>query len=327
MQPGSDLMPWRPRRTRRTEALRRLVRETTLAPQDFVYPMFVTEGETGPIQSMPGIRRLKTAECVQEARRAADLGVSGVLLFGIPSHKDASGSASQDSSGPVAEAIRALKAEVPELVVITDVCLCSYTSHGHCGVLTGESVDNDATLPLLASMACVHAAAGADVVAPSGMMDHMVAAIRAGLDTEGHDQVAILSYAAKYASAFYGPFRDAADGAPQFGDRKTYQMDPANSREAIREVRHDVDEGADMIMIKPALSYLDVISRVRLAVPTHPILAYNVSGEYAMVKRAAQAGILDEQAATLEVLTSIRRAGADRIITYHALEASEWLLG
>ncbi len=324
--PMSDAhLSWRPRRLRRTAELRRLVRETTLAPADFIYPLFVTHHDAGPVPFMPGIERLNVTGCVRAAREAAALGVAGVLLFGIPEQKDAIGSAAKDPMGPVTQAVRALKAEIPELVVITDVCLCSYTDHGHCGVLSGSGISNDATLPILADMACVHAEAGADIVAPSGMMDHMVAAIRSGLDAKGYADVAILSYSAKYASAFYGPFRHAAGGAPQFGDRKTHQLDPSNVREALREVAHDVREGADMIMVKPALSYLDVISRVRARIPDVPLVAYNVSGEYAMVKAAVNLGLAEEQSATLEVLTSIKRAGADSIITYHALEAAAWL--
>ncbi len=318
-------LTWRPRRLRRTAALRRLVRETTLTPTDFIYPLFVTHHDTGPVPHMPGIERLNVTGCVRAAREAAALGVAGVLLFGIPEQKDAIGSEAMDPMGPVTQAVRALKAETPELVVITDVCLCSYTDHGHCGVLSGSGISNDATLPILADMACVHAEAGADIVAPSGMMDHMVAAIRSGLDAKGYADIAILSYSAKYASAFYGPFRHAAGGAPQFGDRKTHQLDPSNVREALREVAHDVREGADMIMVKPALSYLDVISRVRARIPDLPLVAYNVSGEYAMVKAAAILGLAEEESATLEVLSSIKRAGADSIITYHALEAAAWL--
>ena len=305
--------------------MRRLVRETSLAPADFILPLFVTHGDTGPIPTMPGISRLDVKGCVQEAREAAALGIAGVLLFGIPTRKDAEASGAVDPHGPVAQAIAAVKEEVPGLVVITDVCLCSYTDHGHCGVLDGHTISNDATLPRLARMATMHAAAGADIVAPSGMMDRMVVAIRSGLDEGGFEDVAVLSYSAKYASAFYGPFRDAASGAPQFGNRKTYQMDPANVREALREVALDVQEGADMIMVKPALACLDVICRVRAQVPDMPLWAYNVSGEYAMVKAAAQLGLADEKSAVLEVLTSIKRAGTDRIITYHAIEAASWL--
>ena len=310
---------------RRTAALRRLVRETTLVPSDFIYPLFVTHDSAGPIAAMPGVGRHNVDGCVQLAREAAALGVAGVLLFGVPGHADALASASLDPVGPVPEAVRALKDATPELVVITDVCLCAYTDHGHCGVLAGGVIDNDATLPVLVDMAGVHAAAGADVVAPSGMMDHMVAAIRKGLDTQDSMDVAILSYSIKYASAFYGPFRGATGGAPRFGDRKSHQLDPSNVREALREASHDVDEGADMIMVKPALCYLDVVRRVREQISDIPLVAYNVSGEYAMVKAMAELGLADEQATTLEVLTSIKRAGADSIITYHALEAAAWL--
>ncbi len=301
------------------------MRETSLAPADFIYPLFVTHSDTGPVLSMPGVARLDVPGCVRLAREAAEAGIPGVLLFGVPEHKDPAASGAADPSGPVALAASALKAQVPELAVITDVCLCSYTDHGHCGILAGDRIDNDATLPVLANMACAHAAAGADIVAPSGMMDHMVAAIRRHLDAQGFPEVAILSYSAKYASSFYGPFRHAADGAPKSGDRKTHQMDPANVREALREIEHDVQEGADMVMVKPALAYLDVISRVRTRMPEVPLVAYNVSGEYAMIKAAAEQGLADERDAALEVLTSIKRAGADSIITYHALEAAAWL--
>jgi len=274
---------------------------------------------------MPGVARWNVSGAVDLARAAAARGIAGVLLFGLPTHKDAKAREATDPKGPVFQAIEAIKASVPDMVVITDVCICSYTDHGHCGIINGDTVDNDATLPLLSDMACVHAEAGADVVAPSGMMDRQVAAIREGLDQLGHTEVAILSYSAKYASAFYGPFRDAADGAPQFGDRKTYQMDPSNIREALREVQQDLDEGADMVMVKPALAYLDVVSRIRACIPNAPLVAYNVSGEYSMLKAAARLGWVQEREATLELLTGIRRAGADCIITYHALDAAAWL--
>jgi porphobilinogen synthase len=314
------------RRLRRTEALRRLVRETQLDPADFIYPLFVNERlrESVPIGAMPGQRQWAVGEVAREAERIAGLGIGGVLLFGIPAEKDELGSQAYAEQGVVQRAIRALKGAVPELLVITDVCLCEYTSHGHCGLIRGGEVDNDATLELLAHEALSHAAAGADVVAPSDMMDGRVGALRAALDAQGFSDVPILAYAAKFASAFYGPFREAAESAPQFGDRRAYQMDPANGREALREVALDVDEGADIVMVKPALPYLDVLARVRDHC-TLPIAAYNVSGEYAMLKAAAANGWLDERRATLETLIGIKRAGADIIITYSAPEAAAWL--
>jgi porphobilinogen synthase len=297
-----------------------------------VLPLFVMPGKgvRNPIGSMPGDFQLSVDEAVKESKLAKSLGVPAVILFGLPEHKDALGSSGWDAHGPVAQAVRALKDSVPELCVITDVCMCEYTDHGHCGKLVqrrGQTVvDNDATLELLAREALCHAEAGADIVAPSDMMDGRVAKIREALDESGHDDVALLSYAAKYASGFYGPFREAADSAPQHGDRRGYQMDPANAREALREVHLDLAEGADMIMVKPALSYLDIITRVRSEVDV-PVAAYNVSGEYAMIKAAAQKGWIDEQRVTLEVLTSIKRAGADIILTYHAIEAAKALNG
>ena len=316
------------RRTRRTAALRGLVRETRLSPQDFIYPMFVTVGEDvrSPVGSMPGVFQLSINHAVEEARRAHDLGIPGVLLFGLPAEKDEAGSGAYDPEGIVQLATRAIKDAVPEMLVVTDVCLCEYTSHGHCGVVekkTGE-VLNDVSLELLARTAASHAEAGADVVAPSDMMDGRVAAIRAELDNEGFENTPIMAYAAKYASAFYGPFRDAADSAPQFGDRRSYQMDPANAREALVETGLDVEEGADIVMVKPALPYLDVLRRVRETTDL-PVAAYNVSGEYSMVKAAAENGWLDEERAVLEALTGIKRAGADIIITYHAPDAARWL--
>ncbi len=304
-----------------------MVRETRLVSANFIYPLFVTEGAPGPIPSMPGIARLTVDEAVREAARAASLGISGVLLFGIPSTKDELGRVASYPSGIVPQVIRAIKSAGVEIVVITDVCLCAYTSHGHCGVLAADGVTlaNDETLDLLVNMARVHADSGADIVAPSAMMDHQVIALRRALDAAGHTSVAIMSYSAKYASAFYGPFRDAASGAPKFGDRKTHQMDPGNALEAVREAQMDIAEGADVVMVKPALAYLDVIRRVKEAVPGVPLAAYNVSGEYAMVKGAAAQELFDEQSATLEVLRSIRRAGADLLITYHALDAAQWL--
>ena len=319
----------RPRRWRRTPALRDLVRETTLSPDDFVYPLFVLPGEgvRSPIASMPGIEQLSVDELAAEARDLGALGIRAVLLFGIPEAKDAHGSESHAEDGIVQQAMRALKEAGPELVVMTDVCLCEYTDHGHCGLLADDGyVLNDETLDVLGRIAVSHADAGADVVAPSGMIDGMVGAIRAALDAGGHESVAILSYAVKYASAFYGPFREAAQGAPAFGDRRSHQMDPANVREALREVLQDEREGADAVMVKPALAYLDVLRAARDA--THlPLVAYNVSGEYAMVKAAAKAGLVDEGAIVRENLTSLRRAGADLVITYHARDAvrNGWL--
>jgi porphobilinogen synthase len=318
----------RPRRLRRTPALRDLVRETTLAPDDLVFPFFVVPGEgvRSPIPSMPGIDQLSVDLLAGEARELGELGIKAVLLFGIPSAKDPLGLESFADDAPVQSAIRALKRASPELVVVTDVCLCEYTDHGHCGLLGPENeVLNDQTLETLGRIAVSHAEAGADVVAPSGMLDGMVAAIRAALDAEGHEQVAILSYAVKYASALYGPFRDAAEGAPQFGDRRSHQMDPANAREALREAALDVEQGADALMVKPAIGYLDVVARVRERFPELPLAAYNVSGEYAMVKAASANGWLDERAAVLELLTGIRRAGADLVVTYHAKDVARWL--
>jgi porphobilinogen synthase len=309
----------RPRRLRRTERLRSLVRETRLTADRLVYPLFVVPGRgvRREIASLPGCYHLSADEAAREAAEAEQLGLAGVLLFGLPEAKDPVGSEGWADDGVVQDAVRAIRRQCPDLLVVTDVCLCEYTSHGHCGVVEGEDVRNDPTLALLARMALSHARAGAQVVAPSDMMDGRVGAIRRTLDGEGFADVAILSYAAKYASAFYGPFRDAADSAPQFGDRRSYQMDPANRREALREVRLDLEEGADMVMVKPALAYLDVIREVRDAVEV-PVAAYNVSGEYAMVKAAAARGWIDEQRIMRETLTSIARAGADVIITYHA---------
>jgi porphobilinogen synthase len=318
----------RPRRLRRTAALRDLVRETTLDPSDFVYPLFVVPGEgfRSPVSSMPGVAQLSVDRLADEAHELAALGLKAVLLFGLPSAKDPHGAESHADNGVVQQAIRALKDTRPDLVVMTDVCMCEYTDHGHCGLLDGEgNVLNDETLEVLGRIAVSHGEAGADVVAPSGMIDGMVGAIRGALDAESLQPVAILSYAVKYASAFYGPFREAADGAPAFGDRRSHQMDPANAREALREAALDVDEGADALMVKPALGYLDVVRSVRNRFPELPLAAYNVSGEYAMVKAAAANGWLDERAAVLEVLTGIRRAGADIVVTYHAKDAAAWL--
>ncbi len=318
----------RPRRLRRTAALRDLVRETTLTPDDLVQPYFVVPGEAvrSSIPSMPGIDQLSVDALVGEACALASLGIKAVLLFGIPSAKDPLGLESFAVDGAVQQAIRALKDASPELVVLTDVCLCEYTDHGHCGLLgPGDEVLNDETLEILGRIAVSHGDAGADVVAPSGMIDGMVAAIRAALDDTGLERVAILSYAVKYASALYGPFRDAAEGAPAFGDRRSHQMDPANAREALREAALDVEQGADALMVKPATGYLDVVAHVRERFGELPLAAYNVSGEYAMVKAAAAKGWLDERAVVLELLTGIRRAGADLVVTYHAKEAAGWL--
>jgi porphobilinogen synthase len=316
----------RPRRLRRTEALRALVRETRLTPDCFIYPLFVTEGEglRREIGSMPGVHQLSVDEAVKEAAAAKADGVPGVILFGLPAAKDEVGSLASDPEAPVQEAIRALKREVPDLLVMTDVCLCEYTSHGHCGIVEDEDILNDATVAHLAQAALSHAAAGADFVAPSDMMDGRVGAIRHTLDDSGFDQVGIMSYAAKYCSGFYGPFREAADSAPQFGDRRTHQMDPANVAEALREVELDIQEGADIVMVKPALPYLDVLAKVKERFG-RPTAAYHVSGEYAMLKAAAQRGWIDEPRVMMETLTSIRRAGADIIITYYAREAARML--
>ena len=325
---GSGHTTQRPRRLRRTAALRDLVRETSLDPADFVFPLFVVPGNgvRTPIPSMPGIDQLSADALPGEARELGSLGIKAVLLFGIPSAKDEQGTESHADDGVVQHAIRVLKDASPELVVMTDVCLCEYTDHGHCGLLDADGyVLNDETLELLGRIAVSHAEAGVDIVAPSGMLDGMVGAIRGALDSRSHEQVAILSYAVKYASAFYGPFRDAAQGAPAFGDRRSHQMDPGNAREALREAALDVEQGADALLVKPALGYLDVVRRVHERFPELPLAAYNVSGEYAMVKAAAANGWLDERAAVLEVLTGIRRAGADLIVTYHAKEAAAWL--
>jgi porphobilinogen synthase len=333
----------RPRRLRHTPALRALVRETSLSADDFIYPLFLVHGHNvrRPIGSMPGVAQLSVDEAVRLAGEAAELGIRAVLLFGIPAHKDPVGLENFAEDGIVQQGIAALKAALPELVVITDVCLCEYTDHGHCGLLNRANggapearphahlaegyVLNDETLEVLNQVALSHVRAGADIVAPSGMMDGMVASLRAALDAADFSHIPIMSYAVKYASGFYGPFREAAEGAPKFGDRKTHQMDPANGREALREASLDVAEGADFLMVKPALAYLDVIQRLRQHFPELPLVAYNVSGEYAMIKAAAAQGWLDERAVTLETLTGIKRAGADLIISYHALDAVRWL--
>ena len=314
------------RRLRRTESLRALVRENHVEVRDLVYPLFIIEGSgmKQEITSMPDIFRFSVDQLPKEVEEIAKLGIPAVLLFGIPEHKDEVGSAAYHPEGVIQQAIRAIKKSVPKLLVVTDVCLCEYTSHGHCGVVVDGYVDNDQTLLLLARTAVSHAEAGADIVAPSDMMDGRVKAIREALDGKGLQHTPILAYAAKYASAFYGPFREAAEATPQFGDRRSYQMDPPNLREALREVEQDIAEGADIIMVKPALAYLDVIRRVRDTF-NYPVAAYNVSGEYAMVKAAALQGWLDEKQVVLEVLTAIKRAGADIILTYHAKEVSRWL--
>jgi len=312
---------------RKTGGLRDLVRETTLSVDHLIYPLFVTHGadRREPVPSMPGIERLTISHLAEEASEIKALGIPAVMLFGIPADKDEAGSGAYDAEGIVQLAVRALKQAEPSLVVITDVCLCEYTSHGHCGIVREDgSVDNDLTLELLAKTATSHAEAGADAVAPSDMMDGRVAAIRSQLDAEDFGELPIVAYSAKFASAFYGPFRDAASSTPAFGDRRGYQMDPANAREALREVTIDVEEGADVVMVKPALPYLDIISRVREAVRV-PVAAYNVSGEYAALKAAGERGWIDERAAVLEALTAIRRAGADIVVTYHAKEAARWL--
>ncbi len=317
---------FRPRRLRGSAELRRMVRETQLTVDDLIYPLFVTHEKTPrtPIASMPGQDQLSLEEVVKQVASAQALGIPAVVLFGLPATKDAEGSDSLNDSGLIQTAVRAIKESVSGIMVITDVCFCEYTDHGHCGVVKDGYVDNDETLALLARQAVSHALAGADMVAPSGMMDGMVGAIRGGLDEAGFEKLPVMSYAVKYASAFYGPFRDAVESAPKFGDRRTHQMDPANIREAVKEAALDVDEGADILMVKPALSYLDVIRAVKESTDV-PLAAYNVSGEYAMVKAAAQNGWIDEKAVTLEALTSMKRAGADLILTYHAMDVARWL--
>ena len=313
----------RPRRLRRTETIRRMVRETRLTRDDLILPLFVVPGRgiEHEVSSMPGVFQQSVDRAVDTATRARDLGIPGVLLFGLPEKKDASGSDALRDDGPVQEAVRAIKKTTPDLCVITDVCLCEYTDHGHCGILEGDVVANDPTLEVLAAEAVSHARAGADIVAPSDMMDGRVGRIRSALDDEGLSDVAILSYAAKYCSGFYGPFREAADSAPRFGDRRGSQMDPGNGAEAMREIAADLDEGADLIMVKPALPYLDIVRRAREMFDC-PLVAYQVSGEYAMIKAAARAGWIDENRVVDETLTSIRRAGADLVITYYALDVA-----
>lgn len=317
----------RPRRLRISENMRSLVRETNLSVKDFVYPIFVVPGENvrEEIPSMPNCFHLSVENAVELAKKISAFGITAIEIFGLPEYKDEIGSSAWDMSSPVQRAISAIKKFVPEVVVVGDVCLCQYTSHGHCGKLCGDYVDNDETLKLLQKVALSQAEAGADIIAPSDMMDGRVAAIREILDEKNFSNVIIMSYAVKYASAFYGPFRDAADSAPQFGDRKQYQMDPANSREALKEVEIDLSEGADIIMVKPALAYLDIVSKVREKI-NNPVAVYNVSGEYAMVKAAAKNNWIDEKRIVLESLTAMKRAGADIIITYHALDAATWLM-
>jgi porphobilinogen synthase len=316
----------RPRRLRRSELLRSLVRETRLSTQGLIYPMFVCPGKTvrNEVGSMPGVAQQSVDRIVEECREVEQLGVPAVILFGLPEKKDETGSEAVSPDGVVQRAIEAIRKAQLKLLVLTDVCLCEYTSHGHCGVIHEGDVQNDATVEILAAEALSHARAGADIVAPSDMMDGRVGAIRRKLDENGFQDVAILSYAAKYCSGFYGPFREAADSAPQFGDRRSYQMDPANAREALREVALDLEEGADMVMVKPALPYLDVIRQVRDRFDV-PVAAYNVSGEYAMVKAAARNGWIDEQRVVLEIMTSIQRAGASIVLTYHAKDLARWL--
>jgi porphobilinogen synthase len=334
LQTSNTALSKRLRRLRTSPALRGMVRETELNPRDFIYPLFVRHGSgRNEISSMPGIFQLSVEEAVREAGSAFSLGIPALMLFGIPAEKDPIGLENFSSQGIIQQAIRAIKSAIPEMIVITDVCMCEYTDHGHCGVINTGShpnlpegyVLNDQTLDILSKVAISHAEAGADVIAPSGMIDGMVSAIRSALDTSGFEHTPILSYSVKYASAFYGPFRDAAESPPQFGDRKTHQMDPANVREALRETALDITEGADMLMVKPALPYLDVLYRVRQAHPELPLVAYNVSGEYSMIKAASANGWIDERKAVLEALIGIKRAGADMIITYHAMDAARWL--
>jgi len=319
---------YRPRRMRRNETLRRMMRETTLSVDDLILPLFAIEGKgiKNPIDAMPGHFQLSVDNLVKTARQAFDLGIPAIILFGIPSKKDSLGTQAYAKDGIVQQAVKAVKNKLPDLMVITDVCLCEYTDHGHCGFIDGQTVDNDATLDLLAKTALSHARAGADMVAPSDMMDGRVAEIRATLDENDFSQIPIMSYAAKYCSAFYGPFREAAQSAPQFGDRRSYQMDPANSREAIREATMDVEEGADIIMVKPALPYLDIICRIRDEVDL-PVAAYNVSGEFSMIKAAEKMGWIDGQKVMMETLTSIKRAGAEMILTYFAMDAAALING
>jgi len=316
----------RPRRLRRTPVLRSMVRETALAPTDLIYPLFVDETIDRPVAvaSMPGVQRIPLSGVAKAVREAESLGIPGVILFGIPAEKDALGSSGWDTDGIVQRSIREAKTAAPDMCIITDTCFCEYTDHGHCGVLHGDDVDNDATLANLQKESVSYAEAGVDMIAPSGMMDGMIGAIREALDASGYQNIPIMSYAVKYASAYFGPFRDAADSSPSFGDRRTYQMDPANRREALREALLDIEEGADLLMVKPALAYMDIIREVKDATDL-PMAAYNVSGEYAMVKAAADKGWIDEQKVVLETMLSFKRAGADLILTYHALDVARWL--
>jgi porphobilinogen synthase len=323
-----DFPAYRPRRLRRNERIRELVRETTLGAKNFIYPIFVGPGKNRvqPVSSMPGVAQLSVDRTLTECEAVRALGIPAVILFGIPDHKDSTGTEAYADSGYVQQAIRAIKEKVPELLVMTDVCLCEYTDHGHCGIIRDGDVDNDSTLELLAQEALSHARAGADIVAPSDMMDGRVGAIRKALDQNGFEQIAIMAYAAKYASGFYGPFREAAESTPQFGDRRSYQMDPANADEALREVELDIREGADIVMVKPAMTYLDIVYRVKQKFG-YPVAAYNVSGEYSMIKAAGQKGWIDEERIMMEVLFAIRRAGADMILTYFAKDAARLLHG
>lgn len=317
---------YRMRRLRRTPIIRDMVRETVLTPNDLIYPLFVTHGENvkNPIPSMPGCFQLSISNLLAEVREVKSLGIPAIILFGLPDHKDSAASSAYDPEGIVQMAVKAIKQEVPELVVITDVCLCEYMDHGHCGVVHDGEIVNDITLELLAKTAITHAEAGADMVAPSDMMDGRVAAIRNALDDEGHIDTIIMAYSSKFASGFYGPFREAADSAPAFGDRRSYQMDPANGEEAVREALLDIEEGADIVMVKPALPYLDIVKAIKTETK-FPLAAYNVSGEYSMIKAAAERGWLDEERCVLEALTGIKRAGADLILTYHAKDVCRWL--
>ena len=323
-----DFPTYRPRRLRRNELLRGMIRETTLNVKDFIYPLFVGPGKntTQPVSSMPGVAQLSVDRAVVECQETASLGIPAVILFGIPEHKDSLGSEAYDDAGIVQQAIREIKEKVPELLVITDVCLCEYTDHGHCGAIKNGDVDNDSTLELLVKESLSHARAGADVIAPSDMMDGRVGAIRQALDKNGFEHIPIMAYAAKYASGFYGPFREAAESTPQFGDRRSYQMDPANSDEALREIELDIREGADIVMVKPAMAYLDIIYRAKEKFG-YPVAAYNVSGEYSMIKAAGQNGWIDEARIMMEVLVAIKRAGADLILTYFAKDAARLLRG
>ena len=323
-----DYPIYRPRRLRRNERLRELVRETGLSPKNFIYPLFVGPGtdKAQPVSSMPGVAQLSVDRAVKECEEVDALGIPAIILFGLPVYKDPAGSEAYEDEGIVQQAIRAIKQKIPGLLVMTDVCLCEYTDHGHCGVIKNGEVDNDSTVELLVREALSHARAGADIVAPSDMMDGRVGAIRKSLDQNGFEQVAIMAYAAKYASGFYGPFREAAQSTPQFGDRRSYQMDPANAEEALREVELDIREGADIVMVKPAMAYLDIIYRVKTKFG-YPVAAYNVSGEYSMIKAAGEKGWIDEQRIMMEVLLAIRRAGADMILSYFAKDVARLFIG